>query len=228
MTQKAITMNPPMPAWMMVAFLATASAAEPGQASITHSLLITGGKTYVMENASGSAGEVTWRYPNPTREGWVLPSGNLLLAVARCKPFPKGGAVEVARDQTVVWSYQGTQDEVNSIDKTADGTYVLTEAGPVPRLLELDAAGKTVVEVPLACQKGNAHMQTRMARKLADGTYLCPHLLDFAVITYDRSGEILGRIDTTVPGDTARQQHTWPFTAIRLPDGNTLVGPSGR
>lgn len=198
------------------------TAAEP--AAITHSMLITGGKTYVIEDAAGSTGNVTWRYPHSTREGWMLPNGNVLLAVSRCGAFPKGGAVEVTRDQTVVWSYQGTQDEVNSIQKTADGTYVLTEAGPNPRLLELDAAGKAMVEFPLACQKGNAHMQTRMSRKLADGTYLCPHLLDFAVMQYDRSGKVLARIDTTVPGDTNRKEHTWPFTAIRLADGNTLVG----
>lgn len=206
----------------ILAFATGLPAAEP--TAITHSMLITGGKTYVIEDANGSTGNVTWRYPHPTREGWVLPNGNLLLAVAKCGAFPKGGAVEVTRDQSVVWSYQGTQDEVNSIQKTDDGTYVLTEAGPNPRLLELDASGKAVVEFALACQKGNAHMQTRMSRKLADGTYLCPHLLDFAVMQYDRSGTVLARIDTSVPGDSERKQRTWPFTAIRLPDGNTLVG----
>ena len=214
-------MHFPMPLLALL-ITTTAIAAEP--AAITHSMLITGGKTYVIEDATGSTGNVTWRYPHATREGWVLPSGNLLLAVSKCGPFPKGGAVEVTRDQTVMWSYQGTQDEVNSIQKTTDGTYVLTEAGPNPRLLELDAAGKTVVEFALACQKGNAHMQTRMSRKLIDGTYLCPHLLDFAVIHYDRTGKVLARIDTTSPGDTEHKEHTWPFTAIRLADGNTLVG----
>lgn len=207
---------------LILSSVSVLAAAEPS--AITHSFLVTGGKTYVIEDAADDTGTITWRYPNPTREGWALPDGNLLLAVARCGAFPKGGAVEVTHDQTVVWSYQGTQDEVNSIQKTADGTYVLTEAGPNPRLLELDPAGKVVVEFPLACQKGNAHMQTRMARKLADGTYLCPHLLDFAVIHYDRSGKVLARIDTGVPGDRERKEHTWPFTAIRLPDGNTLVG----
>jgi len=207
---------------LMSIVLSSAMAAD--HPAITHSMLITGGKTYVIEDASGSTGNVTWRYPHATREGWVLPSSNVLLAVSKCGAFPKGGAVEITCDQTVVWSYHGTQDEVNSIQKTADGTYVLTEAGANPRLLELDASGKTVVEFPLACQKGNAHMQTRMARKLADGTYLCPHLLDFAVIQYDRTGKVLGRIDTTSPGDSEHQEHTWPFTAIRLADGNTLVG----
>lgn len=212
----------PILAALLTMTLTAAMAAE--STAITHSMLITGGKTYVIEDASGSTGNVTWRYPHPTREGWVLPNGNVVLAVAKCGAFPKGGAVEVTRDQTVVWSYQGTQDEVNSIQKTDDDTYVLTEAGPIPRLLELDASGKAVVEFPLACQKGNAHMQTRMTRKLLDGTYLAPHLLDFAVFQYDRTGKVLSRIDTAVRGDTKRKQHTWPFTAIRLSDGNTLVG----
>lgn len=199
-------------------------AADPVTSTIRHSFLVTGGKTYLYEESAPGVGTATWRYPNPTREGWMLPSGNAVLAVGRCKDFPKGGAVEVKRDLTVVWSYQGTQDEVNSIQKTDAGTYVLTEAGPNPRLLELDATGKTVVGFTLACQKGNAHMQTRMARKLADGTYLCPHLLDFAVMQYDATGKVIARIDTTVPGDQEHKQHTWPFTAIRLADGNTLIG----
>jgi hypothetical protein len=81
-----------------------------------------------------------------------------------------------------------------------------------------------VVEFPLQCQNGNSHMETRMARKLADGTYLVPHLLDFAVKQYDRTGKVLAVIDTTAPGDTAHKVESWPFTAIRLPNGNTLVG----
>ena len=44
-------------------------------------------------------------------------------------------------------------------------------------------------------------MQTRMARKLSDGTYLVPHLLNFAVMHYDAQGTILAKMDTTLPGD---------------------------
>ena len=202
-----------------------AMASDTAPSTHVHSFLATGGKTYLMEWASGAAaGVVTVTYPNPTREGWVLPNGNLLLAVAHCQAFPHGGATEVTRDLTVVWSYQGTQDEVNSIQKTPEGTYVLTESGPKPRLLELDASGHAVVEFPLACQTGNAHMQTRMTRKLPDGTYLCPHLLDFAVKHYDRTGAVIDQIDTTTPGDPQHKIESWPFTAIRLPNGNTLVG----
>jgi hypothetical protein len=62
-----------------------------------------------------------------------------------------------------------------------------------------------------------------MARKLPDGTYLVPHLLDFAVVNYDATGKVISQLDTSVPGDTAREIHTWPFTAIRHGEGHTLV-----
>jgi len=88
--------------------------------------------------------------------------------------------------------------------------------------MELDASGKVLVEFPLECQKTNAHMETRMARKLADGTYLVPHLLDFAVKNYDKTGKVLKVIDTRLAGDAKAE--TWPFTAIRLANGNTLCG----
>jgi hypothetical protein len=198
---------------------------QESASGITHSFLATGGKTYILQaDKENPNGKVVWSYPGSTREGWVLPDGNVLLAVSKGGKFPGGGAIEIKRDNTVVWEYKGTQDEVNSIQKTADGTYVLTEAGKNPRLLEIDAAGKTVVEFPLDCQKVNAHMETRMARKLADGTYLCPHLLDFAVKQYDKTGKVLKVINTKLEGDAEGKTHTWPFTAIRLANGNTLCG----
>ncbi len=192
--------------------------------TITHDFLVTGGKTYICSNAAGDTGTVTWTYDKPTREGWVLPNGNILLALSKCKEFPGGGAVEVTRDKSVVWSYKGEQKEIGSIHKTPDGTYVVTESGDNPKLRELRADGSIAHEFALACQKSNAHMQTRMARKLADGTYLAPHLLDFAIIHYNDKGDVLDRIDTTAPGDSEHKIHTWPFTAIRLANGNTLVG----
>ena len=62
-----------------------------------------------------------------------------------------------------------------------------------------------------------------MARKLNDGTYLVPHLLDFSVMNYDASGKVISQLDTSVPSDPERRIHTWPFTAIRHGDGQTLV-----
>ena len=203
----------------------TGVAAAADRPAITHSFLATGGKTFIWQVKAGATeGRVVWEYPASTREGWVLPNGNVLLALAKAEAYPGGAAIEVTMEKKIIWEYKGTQEELNSVQKTTEGTYVVTESGKKPRLLELDAGGKTVLEFPLQCQNHNAHMETRMARKLADGTYLVPHLLDFAVKQYDRTGKVLAVIDTTTPGDPQRHTHSWPFTAIRLANGNTLVG----
>lgn len=186
---------------------------------IRHSFIAFGQKTYSV-NASGKA---TWSYPHATRDGYVLADGNIVLTLSKGKRYKGGAVIEVTADgkETLIW--KGTQSEVNSAHPTPSDTFVITEAGTKPRLLEIDRSGKVLVEFPLNCQTGNHHLETRMARKLADGTYLAPHLLDFAVRHYDANGKVLGSLDTTVPGDKDRSIHTWPFTAIRHGDGHTLV-----
>lgn len=188
-------------------------------ADVTHSFLACGQETYIVD----AAGEKTWTYPHATRDGYVLKNGNVLLTLNKSKKHPGGAVVEIAKngEETLIW--QGTQTEVNSVQPTSQGTFVLTEAGKQPRLLEVTADGSIVTEFPLVCQKENHHMQTRMARKLPDGTFLAPHLLNFAVVNYSAAGKVLGQLDTTVKGDTNREIHSWPFTAIRHSDGHTLV-----
>ena len=62
-----------------------------------------------------------------------------------------------------------------------------------------------------------------MARKLPGGTYLVPHLLAFKVKEYSRTGEIVNQLATDLPELGGRPAENWPFTAIRLADGHTLV-----
>lgn len=210
---------------LLVAALAPAPLAAAGP---SRRVLVCGPRTAIVTiTAEDADGRVEWSHPANTREGWVLPGGNVLLALSRGDGGPGGAAVEIERGRDgapdrEVWRYDGTQEEINSIQKTAAGTYVLTEAGPNPRLLEIDGEGTVRVEFPLGCQRGNAHMQTRMSRKQADGTYLCPHLLDFAIVRYDSSGAQTMRIDTHDPAAPALE--TWPFTAIALEDGGILAG----
>lgn len=185
----------------------------------THSFLACGQKTYIM----GADGEASWTYPANTRDGYVLDDGTIILALSRSEKYRGGGVMKIDPDGTETLIWKGTQSEVNSTQPTEDGTFVITEAGENPRLLEISATGEVILEFPLACQKENHHMQTRMARKLPDGTFLAPHLLDFAVFHYASNGDVLGKLDTTLPGDTDHKTHTWPFTAIRHGDGHTLV-----
>jgi hypothetical protein len=186
---------------------------------ITHSFLACGQKTYIME----ADGKASWTYPAPTRDGYVLDDGTIILTLGKSNKHKGGAVVKIAPDKTETLLWEGTQSEVNSAHPTSDGNFVITEAGNNPRLIEISSEGKMVLEFPLACQKENHHMQTRMARKLADGTYLAPHLLDFGVFHYGKDGKVLSKLDTTAPGDTKRSIHTWPFTAIRHGDGHTLV-----
>lgn len=190
-----------------------------GAQGTKHSFLACGQNTYIM----GADGKPSWTHPAATRDGYVLDDGTVILTLSKSKRFRGGAVVSVAPDgkETLIW--KGTQSEVNSAQSTADGTFVITEAGNNPRLLEVSAAGEVMIEFPLACQTQNHHMQTRMARKLSDGTYLAPHLLNFAVFHYARDGKVLGNLDTTTPGDTEHKIHSWPFTAIRHGDGHTLV-----
>lgn len=195
--------------------LAAAPAPEkpaPRQESaenIRHSFLALGGETYIV----GEDSQVKWTYPRGTRDGWVLANGNVLLAVSKSDDLPGGGVAEVTPEGKVVFEYKGTQSEVDTVQLLADGRILLTESGAKPRLLEIDRAGKILVEVPLQCQTKDHHMETRMARKLANGNYLVPHLIDKLVREYTPEGKVVWEVATP----------HWPFTAIRLENGNTLI-----
>ena len=194
----------------VLSLLAVGQAADPPPSTITHTFLATGGDTAIVDGS----GKVTWSYPQSSRDGWVLENGNILLALSKNKDYPGGAAVEVTRDGKVVFAFKGTQSEVNTVQPLAGGNVLLTEAGAKPRLLEVNKDGKVVVEVPLQAQTKDHHLQTRMARKLANGNYLVPQLLDQVVREYTPQGKIVWEAKTP----------NWPFTAIRLPDGNTLIG----
>ena len=191
---------------MAIGFVFSTAYAEEN-AKITHSFLTTGGETYLQDGD----GKVVWSFPRSTRDGWVLPNGNLLLAVS--KSNDGGSVVEVTREGKTVFEFKGTQSEVNTVQALENGNILLTEAGDKPRLLEVTREGKIAVEVPLQAQTKDHHLQSRMARKLANGNYLVPQLLDKVVREYQPDGKIVWEVATP----------NWPFTAIRLDNGNTLI-----
>jgi hypothetical protein len=178
-------------------------------AGLAHSFLATGADTRIVDGT----GKVVWSYPQGTRDGWVLPNGHLLLAVSKSKDFPGGGVVEVTRDGKKLFAWRGTQAEVNTVQALPGDKLLVSEAGPQPRLLEIDRQGAILLEVPLQCQTTNHHMESRMARKLANGNYLVPQLFDKVVREYDAGGRVVWEVKTP----------HWPFTAIRLPNGHTLI-----
>jgi hypothetical protein len=193
---------------LALSFLAVvpATAAEP----VRHAFLATGGQTFIVDGS----GKTIWTYPQASRDGWVLANGHVLLALAKSKAYAGGAVVEVDRSGKTVFEFPGTQSEVNTVQPLEGGAVLLTEAGAKPRILEVGRDGKIRAEVPIQAQVKDHHLQTRMTRKLANGNYLVPQLLDRVVREYDPAGKIVWEVKTP----------HMPFTAIRLPDGHTLIG----
>jgi hypothetical protein len=126
--------------------------------------------------------------------------------------------LEVTRDGKAVFEFKGTQSEVDAVQPLENGNILTTESGKNPRLLEIGRDGKTALECALKCQTKDFHHQTRMARKLPNGNVLVPHLFDKVVREYRPDGSVVSEIKT--PDDP---KDCWPFTAIRLENGNTLI-----
>jgi outer membrane protein assembly factor BamB len=201
--------------------LSTSTMFAEKKAAITHSFLGVGKANRVV--IVGEDGKVQWRFDMPASDGWVLPNGNVLLALYGTKDFPNGGVVEVERKtKKIVWSYKGQQKEISTAQPLGDGKYLVAELGPEPRAIVINRKGEILKSTALACQKKNFHMQTRMLRLLPNGNYIAPHLLDFAVMEYEPdTGKVVRSFPTD---DRGRAKRDWPFTAIRLANGNTLIG----
>jgi hypothetical protein len=202
-------------AWALtIAATVTGLAEDKGASSIRHSYLVMGAKTAII----GEDGSARWEYRGGTRDGFVLPNGNALLAWS-------DRVEEVTPAKQVVFSYTRHADnsEIGTAQRLYNGNTLVTELGKRPRLLEVDGRGSVVHETPLKPETENAHMQTRMARQLKNGNYLVPHLLAFAVKEYTPDGQIVNTLRTDLGELGGRPAENWPFTAIRLDNGNTLV-----
>ena len=176
------------------------------------SFLMLGGLTQIVD----ASGKATWKYPAATRDGEVLPNGNLLLTLSKNKAYPGGAVVEVTRDLKIVWEYKGTQTEVNTAILLPNGNVMLTEAGDKPRLLEVARDGSIKVEIPLGCQITNHHMQSRMARKLPNGHYLVPQ--EKTVREYDAQGKVVWERQNPESSLDNRS-----FCCLRNAAGHTLI-----
>ena len=181
---------------------------------IRHSFLITGSITAIV----GEDNRIVWQVKRRSRDGYVLPNGNVLVSHGR-------EAREYTRDGKVVFHYKlaSVNKELGTVVRLPNGNTLLVERGVKPRLLEVDKKGTIKVEVPLKPETKNGHMQTRMARKLPNGNYLVPHLLAFKVKEYTPKGKVVRVIRTDLKSLGGRKAENWPFTAILLKNGNVLV-----
>jgi len=167
----------------------------------------TQGKVFLVDDR----GKVEWSYDAANANDiWVLPNGNLLFNTGH-------GAEEVTRDKKVVFSYESTS-EVYACQRLPNGNTFIGECN-AGRLLEVDPAGHIVHQIrllPEGQDGGSAYM--RNARKLANGNYLVAHYGLQVVREYDAHGKVVWQV--AAPGG--------PHSAVRLPDGNTLIASADR
>lgn len=160
----------------------------------------------------------------------LLKNGNLL--------FQQGGwnhIVEKSPDGKVVWEYDsekanpGKKLEVHAVQRLDDGNTMLVESG-IGRIIEVSPEGKIVKEIPLERKSNNAHADTRQAVKLASGNYLVAQEADGIVKEYAPDGKVVWDFPIPLFGKEKAGGHgpeafgNSVFSAIRLENGNTLIG----
>lgn len=207
--------------WVQASFaFVDAATVDSQKKKITHSIFILGPEfTGIVDEV----GKVVWDSGRAgARDGYVLPNGNILICW-------KDVVKEFDRGKNVVFTFEvsnkETKMELGTVVRLENGNTLITESSVEhPRIYEVNKKGEIVVSIPLQPETDNVHMQTRMARKLQNGNYLVPHLFAFAVKEYDPTGKVVKVFKTDLPELGGREAQNWPFTAIRLKNGNTLIG----
>ncbi|WP_010583908.1 beta-propeller domain-containing protein [Schlesneria paludicola] len=162
-------------------------------------------------------GEIEWQTPiRNIHDAAVLPNGNILFQTDWTE------ILEMSPERKIVWKYDAKQQnatdgqrvEIHAFQRLPNGHTMLAESGRA-RIIEVDHEGKIRKEIPLKVEHPNAHTDTRLARKLENGHYLVAHEGDNKIVReYDGDGKVVWEYPT----------HTKVYSAIRLKNGNTLIG----
>jgi outer membrane protein assembly factor BamB len=177
-------------------------------------------------------GKVEWETKvGAIHDAHLLPNGNVLLQQGWTK------LVEMTPDKQNVWEYDaaksngnvGRKVEVHAFQRLADGNTMIAESGP-GRIIEVDREGTLKREIKLKINNPSIHSGTRLTRKIANGNYLVAHESDGFVREYDTSGAVVWEYEVPLFGREPKGGHgpeafgNSLFSAVRLPNGNTLIG----
>ncbi|MEZ6068358.1 MAG: hypothetical protein R3B90_22180 [Planctomycetaceae bacterium] len=145
----------------------------------------------------------------PVHRIQVLENGHILTQDGWTK------LIELDGDRKIVWEYdagrsngnEGKRLEVHAFQRLENGHTMLVENG-IGRIIEIDAAGKIVHELPYTVSKLNAHRDVRMGYKLDSGNYLLCHEGDGRVTEYARWQDRMGLRSPAVRQSSGRW--SWP------------------
>jgi len=209
--------------------LGASAFSVPGlvQAQSGHRLIACDkGKAVILS----AAGVVEWEtdLPYTAHDISMLPNGNVLLNTG------PASIKEISPDKRVVWQWDGkpkegstARVEIHGFQRLKNGLTMIAETGN-RRIIEVDQDGKIVHETPITVDHPDSHRDTRLVRKLDNGHYLAAHEGDGMVREYDESGKVVWSYKLDLAGRPEQGGHdghgTHVFSAIRLRNGNTLIG----
>lgn len=175
-----------------------AICAEPGKPFV--GATFTSNKIVIVS----ADGKVEWEYDAPAcMDVWALPNGNILFS-SRAK-----GIMEVTRDKKVVFAYKPA-GETYTCQRLPNGRTLVGD-NRNGRLIEVDNDGKIQREIKLQTT-AKEHGMIRTARWLPNDHYLVSQREDNLVREYDAEGKVVWE-----------HKISGPMTALRLPNGNTLM-----
>jgi len=155
-------------------------------------------------------GNVLWDFKGRNvSDIWLLPNGNVL--------FADNAAKEVdPKTNKIVWQYKPEFCKGGGtfgVQRLENGNTLVGE-NSTGRILEVDKDGKIVFEMQMPNMKRGSHNNLRNCRKLKNGNYLVAFKVGKMVREYTPKGEVVQEIKTSNAA----------FSAVRLPNGNTVVG----
>jgi len=184
-----------------------AGAEELIKGTLDGQVLTTGaGKILLLDKT----GKTLWTHKGQNcSDIWMLKNGNVLLA--------DNNVLEInPKTDKVVWQYRPAAQKGGatfSAQRLANGNTMVGE-NSAGRIVEVDKEGKVVFELKLPlCQPGS-HNNLRMVRKLDNGNYLVCYKAKALVREYTPTGKVVYEVKVTKIA----------YSAVRLPNGNTIVG----
>lgn len=140
-----------------------------------------------------------------------LSNGNWLLQTTFTE------VVEVDGKGKEVWKYKPAADtgkvEIHAFRRLENGLTMIAESG-TSRIVEVNKEGAIVHSTPLKVSTPNPHRDTRLVRITPDGTYVVAHEGEKCIREYDREGVVVWEYEVG----------SQLYSAIRLSNGNTLIG----
>ncbi len=181
----------------------------------------------------GEDGRTIWEAKiGPLHDLHILPNGNVLYQktwTEIAEVNPKSGEPIWSYDAKAIPANQSVPMEIHAFQRLADGKTMVAESGP-GRIIELDQTLKVVSTMALKVSRPDPHRDTRLVRKLASGNYLVCHEGDGLVREYDPSGKTVWEYSVPLFGHEPKPGHgveafgNQAFSALRLANGNTLIG----